>query len=64
MSVKLFVSVIKELLPKTAPDVDLLIYHLRPVLEKMVKTSHDRAIVNSFLCDLLSARGSTDQVGG
>ena len=52
MSLKLFISVLRELLPKTRADIDLLVYHLESVLEKTVRTSDDRDAVNAFLDEL------------
>ncbi|THF66563.1 hypothetical protein E6C76_06950 [Pseudothauera nasutitermitis] len=54
MSIKLFISVLKELLPKRRADVDLLVYHLQAVLEKAAQTSDDRDAVNAFLNELFS----------
>ena len=56
MSLKLFISVLREFLPKPKADVDLLVYYLKSVLEKAAKTSDDRAAVNALLGDLLSAQ--------
>lgn len=52
MSLKLFILVLREFLPKTRADIDLLAYHLTAVLEKAVQTSDDRDAVNAFLCEL------------
>jgi len=52
MSFELFVRAIQEQLPIDKSDIDLLLYHLRPVLEKSAKTSSDRELVASFIAKL------------
>jgi hypothetical protein len=54
MSLKSFISVLNEFLPKPNSDIDLLIYHLRTVLQKAIKTPDDRNTVNAFLGELSS----------
>ena len=49
MSLKLLISVLGEFLPKSNADIDLLVYHIRPVLEKAAQTSDDHDAVNAFL---------------
>ena len=52
MSFELFVKVLQEQLPINKSDIDLLLYHLRPVLEKYAKTSSDHVLINSFIAEL------------
>lgn len=49
MSLDLFVKIIKEYWPHDEADVSLLIYHLRPVLNKFARTDSDRAVVLSLV---------------
>lgn len=52
MSFELFVKVIQEQLPIDKSDINLLLYHLRPVLEKSAKTSSDHELMRSFIAEL------------
>jgi len=52
MSIELFVKILKEHLPSERSDISLLIYHLRPVLEKAAKTESDRELVRSLISEM------------
>ena len=52
MSLQLLTTVLREHLPKSKSDIDLLAYHLRAVLRNAARTSDDREAVESFLADL------------
>lgn len=52
MSFDLFIKAIREQLPVERSDLDLLLYHLHPVLEKSAKTDSDRELMRSFIADL------------
>ena len=54
MSIKLFILVPREFPPKSKADADLLIYHLRPVLQKVAKTAEQREIVNALFYEFQS----------
>jgi len=53
MSFELFVKIIRDQLPISKNDRDLLLYHLHPVLEKCAKTDSDRALMRSFVAELV-----------
>lgn len=49
MAIDLFLKVIKEFLPSDDSDMSLLLYHLRPALERAAKTDSDRELVRMFV---------------
>lgn len=52
MSFDLFMQVIKEQLPSSKEDVDLLLYHLSPVMKKIAKSDSDRELIRSFIAEI------------
>lgn len=54
MSFRRFVGMLRDTLPTDEGDLDLLRYHLLPVLEKAAKTESDRMLLRSFGSDLNS----------
>lgn len=52
MSFDLFMQVIKEQLPSSKEDVDLLLYHLSPVMKKVAKSDSDRELIRSFIAEI------------
>jgi hypothetical protein len=53
MSFELFVKVIQQQLPIDKSDISLLLYHLRPVLERAAKTSADHELMRLFMDELM-----------
>lgn len=51
MSVELLISSIKEQMPTDRSDVNLLMYHLVPVLERSVKNDNDRELIKQFVAN-------------
>lgn len=51
MSFELFVGAIREQLPSSRADIDLLLYHLSPVLKKAAKTEADYELLRSFIAE-------------
>jgi hypothetical protein len=49
MAISIFLNVIKEFLPNDDSDMDLLLYHLQPSLERAAKTASDRELVRAFI---------------
>ncbi|UOP13243.1 hypothetical protein [Pseudomonas palleroniana] len=49
MSIKLMVSCINDALPKDPSRIELLFYHLIPVLKRFAKNDADRKIIEVFL---------------
>lgn len=49
MKIDLFLKVIKEFLPSDSSDINLLIYHLRPALERAIKSDSDCELVKMFV---------------
>ncbi|MCK4155501.1 hypothetical protein [Ralstonia pseudosolanacearum] len=52
MSFKRFVEVLRECLPLDRSKMDLLIYHVCPVLSAAAKTDADRELEKSFIEEL------------
>lgn len=52
MSFDLFIKAIKEQLPSNKTDIDLLLYHLSPVMKKVAKTDADRELMRSFIAGI------------
>lgn len=52
MSLRLFLSILKEFFPIAKDDIDLFFYHVNPVLELKIKNPEDRNMVNLFIKDL------------
>lgn len=52
MAFDILIGLIRENLPSDKSDMDLLLYHLRPVLERAAKTEQDRQAVGSLLAEL------------
>ncbi|WP_248732360.1 hypothetical protein [Pseudomonas sp. MWU13-2517] len=49
MSIKLMVACINDALPKDPSRIELLFYHLIPVLKRFAKNDADRKIIEVFL---------------
>lgn len=54
MSLKSFISVLREFSPTSKADADLLMYHLKTTLQKAAQTSDDHDAINAFFDDLSS----------
>lgn len=52
MSIQQLTKAIKENMPTSEADLDLLRYHLEPVLRKSCKSSSDQEIVRSLLSEM------------
>ena len=52
MSFELFVKAIREQFPIDKENLDLLLYHLCPVLEKAAKSDSDRELMRSLIAEL------------
>lgn len=52
MSLSLFVSIIKENIPESKADKSLLLYHLVPVLERLIKSPDDGAMVSALVSEI------------
>ena len=52
MSFKIFVGVIQEKLPIDESRIDLLLYYLVPVLEKVAKTDSDRELTELLISEI------------
>ncbi|PMN64500.1 hypothetical protein [Enterovibrio norvegicus] len=49
MSLSIFLKVVRDFLPlNSSSDVDLLIYHLKPVLDSKVNSSNDSEMIEEF----------------
>jgi hypothetical protein len=48
MSLDVFLRVIRDHLARKTVDMDLLLYHLRPVLDRAVRTDQDRELLATF----------------
>ncbi|WP_225908839.1 hypothetical protein [Pseudomonas lactucae] len=55
MSVKLMVACISDALPKDPSRIELVLYHLIPVLKRSAKNDVDRKIVENFISDFSMA---------
>ncbi|MEO9456713.1 hypothetical protein [Chromobacterium phragmitis] len=51
MALEPFLMIIRECKPLRSEDINLMLYHLIPVLRKMVKTQNDSEMVAKFLAD-------------
>jgi hypothetical protein len=51
MSFELFMQVIREYMPTNKSDIDLLIYHLSPVMKKAARTDADRELMKTFIAE-------------
>jgi hypothetical protein len=54
MSVELFMEVVRAVMPRGKSDIDLFVYHLKPVLLRMAKTGKDVGKVEALLIELAS----------
>lgn len=52
MSFDLFLKMLREQLPCNKADVDLLLYHLSPVMSRLAKNDADRESMKSFIADI------------
>lgn len=52
MSIKLVLKVIEGFIPETDADRKLLLYHLRPVLQKSTRSDADRELVAAFISQM------------
>lgn len=52
MSISVFLSEIRNLLPQKKEQLELLTYHLEPVLSYFAKTAKDKQAVLAFLAEL------------
>lgn len=57
MSMRNLICCVKELLPSTASDKDLLLYHLLPVLNKFARNEGDQQLVFDFCNDVNTELG-------
>jgi hypothetical protein len=53
MAFDLFLKVIKEQMPSEKSDIDLLMYHLIPVMKRSARTESDRELARSFFAEAL-----------
>ncbi|WP_140411116.1 hypothetical protein [Chromobacterium violaceum] len=56
MALQPFLMVIRECKPLRLEDINLMLYHLIPVLRRMVKTQKDSEMVKKFLADFSEGR--------
>ncbi len=52
MSMDLMIRAIQENLPTTKPEINLLLYYLKPVLKKHSKSESDNKLVDQFFANL------------
>lgn len=52
MAFDLLIKIIREQLPTDKNDINLLLYHLEPILQKFAKKESDQHLMNSFIAEL------------